>query len=733
LRKPKFILPLAAPFLFLAALNNPLARGKPVEPPNAPAQVKVEGATIEITYGGRIIFRGRVENAAGPDRLSAQGFKTGAAINQVIAINAKPGSKPAVLMGLISGSAESFPCESDPNPRSAAVVRHSSGLSRSLLSQAVYDRKWDWVLSVDDQPRTRTLVRPERSSADGNEFSLRAEGSEIVLRFRPRLYQIHRGLEHFEPWTYRAWDKPVVGWCSWFAFLDKITESDMLRTTDVLAEVLAPFGYEYVQMDDGYQRDIGLPELWLEPNQKFPHGLAYLASYIKKKGLKPGIWTNTAFAQTEFAEKHKGWFVLDPGGRPARGNWIRHILDASEPEALDAVVKPIYRGLREDGFEYFKVDALRHLRYEGYNAFTDYFRKKGLDITAVYRRYVQTIRDVIGRDYFMLGCWGVRPELVGIIDGCRLGTDGFSFAGLSQYNSFNNVVWRNDPDHIELSAAAAYRSTTVTSLTGSLMLLTDKPEVYRTPIVEPAKRSAPVLFTLPGQVFDVDPSRSQNLRRVDTEVSGKEPKVFDAGLVPACHLYLLEVNRPFETWSVLGRTGGGSEAVRFQDLGLDTAREYLVFEFWTKKCLGSFRGSFPPGEIDARFNCQVFCIRERQAHPQLLATSRHITGGGVDLLDVNWKDNRLSGRSRLVGGDVYELFITLPSGFSFGRAESSGAEVTEIKQDGVGLRVALKTGHSREASWMVHFRKEGASRLASTSESARRANDDHSRSDAQRR
>ena len=653
--------PIAALLIF-AAFNNPSSGEKAAPPPNAPAQVRIHGAALEIVYDGRRIFSGRVENAAGLNRLSAQDFKGGEAINQVIAINAKSDEKPAVLMGIIGGSEESFPCESDPNPRSAAVVRHSSGLSRSLLNQAVYDRKWDWLLSVDDQPRTRTVVRPKRASSDGNEFFLRAEGSEILLRFRPRFYQIHRGLKHFEPWTYKVWDKPVIGWCSWFAFLDKITESDMLRTADVLAEVLAPFGYEYVQMDDGYQRDIGLPELWLEPNEKFPHGLNDLASHIKKKGLKPGIWTNTAFAQTEFAEKHKEWFVLDPSGRPARGNWIRHILDASVPEALDAVVKPIYRGLREDGFEYFKVDALRHLRYEGYNAFSDYFREKGLNVTAVYRRYVQTIRDVIGRGVFMLGCWGVRPELVGIIDGCRLGTDGFSFAGLSQYNSFNNVVWRNDPDHIELSAAEAYRSTTVTSLTGSLMLLTDKPEVYRTPIVEPAKRAAPVLFTLPGQVFDVDPSRSQNLWRVDTEVSGKEPKVFDAGLVPACHLYLLEVNRPFETWSVLGRTGGGSEAIRFQDLGLDKEREYLVFEFWTKKLLGSFRGSFPPGEIDPAFNCQVFCLRERQPHPQLLATSRHITGGGVDLVDMTWNDNRVSGKSRLVGEDDYELFVFTPAG-----------------------------------------------------------------------
>ncbi|MFZ2053436.1 MAG: glycoside hydrolase family 36 protein [Candidatus Aminicenantales bacterium] len=674
-------------------------------PPNAPAQIKINGTALEIVYDGRTVFSGRIENAADLDRLATNDFKAGEAVHQVVTFNAKSWERPVALAGSISGSEESFPCQSDRNPRSPAIVRHSSGLSRSLLNQAVYDRKWDWVLSVDDQPRTQTTIKPERTSAAGHDFSLRVQGNEIILRFRPRFFQIHRGLKHFEPWTYKVWARPIVGWCSWFAFFDKITEPDMLRTTDVLAEVLAPFGFEYVQMDDGYQRDIGLPELWLEPNEKFPHGLDFLASYIKQKGMKPGIWTNTAFAQTEFAEKHKDWFVLDNEGRVAKGNWIRHILDATVPAALDAIVKPIYRGLREDGFEYFKVDALRHLRYEGYNTFSEHFRKKRLDIAAAYRTYVQTIRDVIGREYFMLGCWGVRPELVGLIDGCRLGTDGFSFAGLSQYNSFNNVVWRNDPDHIELSEAEAYRSTMVTSLTGSLMLLTDRPEVYRTPLVEPARRSAPVLFTLPGQLFDVDPSRSQNLWRVDSEVSGKEPKVFDAGLVPGCHLYLLEVNRPFENWMVLGRTGGESTAIRFEDLGLDKEREYFVFEFWNRKLLGSFSGAFPPGEIDLKFNCQVFCIRERLPHPQILATGRHITGGGVDLIEVTWEGNRLSGKSRVVGGDAYELFISVPPGYAFDRAECAGAEVVEARRDGAALRVSLKSNQTREVIWTMHFLK----------------------------
>jgi hypothetical protein len=133
-------------------------------------------------------------------------------------------------------------------------------------------------------------------------------------------------------------------------------------------------------------------------------------------------------------------------------------------------------------------------------------------------------------------------------------------------------VWRNDPDHIELSDREAWRSTMVTSLTGSLFLLTDKPERYLTPYVEPAKRAAPVLVTVPGQLYDVDPSRSDNLWQVDGEVSGRDPKPFDAGMAPAANLYQLDVVRPFEAWTVLGRTGGDIDEIPFDQLGLDPSK-----------------------------------------------------------------------------------------------------------------------------------------------------------------
>ena len=688
--------------LALLAACGPMAATAEEPPPNEGAEVRLDGPLVQLRYQGALILEARVKNPEAV-RVARPGLaRRGDAVDQVVVWSAR-GREPIEIEGTVTASGQAFPCESDRAPRGLPIVRHSSGPSRSRLNQAVYDRKWDWVLSVDDQPHTSVRVTPGADTPRVRTFALAARGNEIVLRFRPRFYQKHRGLALFEPWTYEVWPRPIVGWCSWFAFLDKVTEGDVMRTADVLSEVLRPYGYEYLQIDDGYQRATGRPELWLNANEKFPAGLQALAAYIRQKGLKPGLWTNATFSQSDFAEQHAEWFVHDEAGRVARGNWIDHPVDASVREALEALVRPLYRGLRDMGWEYFKLDALRHLRYEGYNTFRDHFAHKGVEPGSAFRQYVAAVREEIGDDRFLLACWGVRPELVGLVDGCRLGTDGFSYAGLAQFNSFNNVVWRNDPDHVELSEAEAWRSTLVTSLTGSMLLLTDKPEKYRSPLVEAAKRTAPVLMTVPAQLYDVDPSRSSELWRVDAEWSGRDPKPFDASLTTPVHLYALEVNRPFESWTVLGRTGGDEGEIRFEDLGLDPSKDYEVFDFWPRRSLGHHLTSFQPGPLPTAFHSQAFVIRERLDRPQLLATGRHITGGGVDLLDVHWREGLLAGRSQVVGGDPYDLYLTEPPGWTLAGMECEGGVPLAVERQDGAVKTGCSFATSREIAWRVRF------------------------------
>ena len=676
-----------------------------VEPPNLAATVSESAGRLSLVYEGRPMVEGTL--TADPGVTAERRTVTSSsndALTQVVKWTARGKGRIALDL-LVHGSPDALAVEADRTDSTLPVVRSSIGPSHNLRNRAVYDRARDWTISID--AGAALTLTPLPASATGTTFRLQATGREIVLRFRPRFYQKHRGLKYFRPWTYQPWKGSVTGWTSWYAFRDKVTQKDVAETAAVIAETLAPFGYEYVQIDDGFQQDpIGVPDHWLKANSKFPGGLEGLKDSIVSRGLKPGLWTNVSFAD-DYALAHPGYFVPGPDGRPANGNWVGYVMDGSNPKTIADLVTPVYRSLVDSGWQYFKVDALRHLRYEGYNSFADYFARKGLDREAVYRQFASAITSTLGPKVFKLMCWGVRPELIGLFDGCRLGNDGFGYGGFSEYNSFNNIVWRNDPDHIELSQEDAYRATTLTSLTGSILMLTDPPAVYRTGRVEAARRTSPVLFAQPGQIYDVEPSRSQVLSRAAVEVSGSGPRTFDATQALSVHyLHAIDVNRPYERWMVLARTGGANAPIRFADLGLAADREYVAFEFWTKSFLGTFREAFTPSDVDPRFGVQVFCLREKADRPQLVATNRHVSCGAMDVSALAWTPDSLEGVSRVVAGDPYELYVTEPSGYSFVDARIEGAELLASDKVGALRLLRLRSERGGEVRWRLIYRTD---------------------------
>jgi alpha-galactosidase len=670
-------------------------------PPDAPATVVIRGATVQLRYQGVTILDARLSSTGATPRLRTLVDSSGGKITQIISWTAGDGR--VTLRGTIHGTTDAFAVDADPRENGVPIVRHSVGPSYSRLNRGVYARGGDWLLSLDF-PST-AQVTPV-AGGDSAAFAIEAAGGEVTLRFRPRYYQKHRGLAYYEPWTYSPWNRSAAGWTSWFAFRDRVTEADVHSAVDAIAERLAPFGYEYVQIDDGFQRlPIGVPENWLNTNEKFPGGLGGMRDYIASRGLLPGLWTNVAFADSAWAADHPRYFVRTADGKPARGNWIGFVMDGANPATMKDLVLPVYRQLKAQGWQYFKVDALRHLRYEGYNSHAGFYSERGIDRVSVYRSFVRQIRDVIGRDAFLLASWGPRPELAGIIDATRLGDDGFGYGGFSQFNSFNNVVWRNDPDHIEISRADGYRSATITSLTGSLLMLTDRPEVYRTDRVEAARRTAPVLFTLPGQVYDIDPSRSGRLSMADHEVSGSGPRPFEADQRLQQTLYQLDIARPFERWTVLARTAGAPDTVRAIDLGLSPGRDYVAFDFWKKRFLGGFRDTLVLGTVDPDIQVQVVCLRERQPHPQLLATNRHVSCGGADLEQVSWSGESLTGISRAVTGDDYELYVTEPEGWTAESAVAAGAEALLGESRDHWRRVTVRGARAGRLTWTIRYRR----------------------------
>ena len=75
----------------------------------------------------------------------------------------------------------------------------------------------------------------------------------------------------------RTWDHLPNGWCSWYYYFSNVTEADILENAAYLNKHRDEYPLEYLQLDDGYQSALGD---WLLCNEKFPHGLEFLASEI---------------------------------------------------------------------------------------------------------------------------------------------------------------------------------------------------------------------------------------------------------------------------------------------------------------------------------------------------------------------------------------------------------------------------------------------------------------------
>ena len=727
-----------APLPLLPA--EPTPPDEPGDPVNGPASVdwSERTGTLRLRYDGRLLFEGSVSGGA---KLSDSTFRQKQAVTQTLTFT----GQGLRLRGVVSGSAEAIAAETrgSAQERFPLIRTTSGGPSRNRRNDALYDRQRDWLLAG------ATRIEPKFAG----QFTFEAAGDAVTISFKPRFYQRHKNIAYFRPWTYRVRQDSITGWCSWWAFMRNCSQVDCDELLAVWKEKrFADYGYRFIQLDDCFQNEFGKgqsrkvwppaaarnggyvargPATWLDwRKDSYPAGMKGYVAACRDAGFAPGVWIGTFFTDDELLSRRPTWFVRGPDGQPFAAPWSSCGVDATSKEALDTLVAPTFRGLREAGFSYVKVDQLRHYLYDNLHCNPAFCAERGVTPAEMFRKYLGAARAGLGPDVFLLSCWGVLPESVGIADACRIGGDGYGPVTMQQYNSWNGIVWRNDPDHCDVyprfkpaesgnvtqtAAVAAAPAETIirpalASIAGCLLMLSDKPAVYRDDAnLNGLRRAAPVLFSVPGQLYDFDESKTRKLAtmRRSAITSGANPSPIDGDQFgPVCPWWLNEFDRPFEHWNVLHRLNwsqlpAAQAVVRFADVGLDPARTYLVYEFWTRRFLGTCRERVKLPELNPMGLCSL-AIREQLDRPQILSTSRHLSQGGVDLVSVEWQGRTLSGRSRVVAGDPYELVIYLPAGFRPSAAEVNG-QPAQVTAEGELARVSWMPVATGEVNWKVMF------------------------------
>jgi hypothetical protein len=603
---------------------------------------------------------------------------------------------------------------------------------------SLFDRKTDTAISFSET----TLLQRDSQDSDLLHARIPVPGNTLV-RIAPDYYARTLGVPLYVRFDDSYFTRAPAVWCSWTSYYSEVREEDIVRNADWLAANLKPYGFEYVQLDDGYDRGKSGEHYWIEnwDRAKFPHGPQWLTGYIKSKGLRPGLWlVPNAYAGA--VEQHPDWYVRDKDGKLIL-DYHTPTLDSTNPQVL-GFLKKLFTTLREWGFEYYKFD--------GEHAFPKYVPSvdknklydKSVDPIVAYHNRLRLIRETVGPKTFIEGCPAGTPlNGIGYFNSVFAGHDVYNswqgmyalFSSINA-NAFLNhmVIYLMPGEGIEvgptMTVAEAERRrprsvvetartredpmvgfgttlpeartlVTYLALTGVVYplasILPELPEER----VRLLKMTLPPMPVLPVDLFS---------RGTDMQWNKFKSTQPDYYIHNYPEILDLKVNAKSGTYDVVGftnwRSGTDAREISLSDkLGLTAGAPYVAFDFWGQKLLGIFRDRIQI-EIEPH-DTRVVLIHPLGDKPQLVGDSRHISGA-YSILDLEWDASarKLRGSSRTVPGEDYAIWIFVPDGMAASRAQAkadgTGAVSIGLDQSGNSLKVVF-SGAQEALSWEVEF------------------------------
>jgi hypothetical protein len=251
-----------------------------------------------------------------------------------------------------------------------------------------------------------------------------------------------------------------IGWWSWTAYYAAINEGETLANADWLSQHLNSLGYNYFQIDEGYQYARG--EYVTANATQFPDGMRFVAHHILRDGLTVGLWT-APFEVSSRAwvyENHKDWLVHNANGQPIpledvwRQNFdTLYALDTTHPAAQEYLRQTYKTLVREWGVRFIKMDFMDTTAIEGF-----YYRPNTTALEAQ-RIGLQLIRDTVGDEVLLDKDGSPMLNPVGIVDTGRVSADtGHSFLrtktaapGIAARFYMNGNFFINDPDAFNIT------------------------------------------------------------------------------------------------------------------------------------------------------------------------------------------------------------------------------------------------------------------------------------------
>jgi hypothetical protein len=475
----------------------------------------------------------------------------------------------------------------------------------------------------------------------------------------------------------RSLSRPVFGWCSWYDKLDEIAEPDIVRVAETVRAHRDVFPFEYIQIDDGWQRTWGD---W-KPNKKFPRGLGPSVGAIRKAGAIPAIWmAPIAVNDAQLKREKPGWFQSGANGeRGLEGEGLAY-LDPTHPEVREWI-RGAVGWVRAQGFSYFKID---------YNEMGQATRWHNRNMTRLqaYRSLYGLYREVMG-DSYLLACAGFLRGVIGYADAARIGWDSRAYWDfppgkppicihealrcVGQSAAANGIFFANDPDvsyllpRDEMTAEELKTWHGFVGLLGGTMMISEP--IYRPEYLAAARM---------GEILN--PAAPETGRSFG---DGADPDHGQFGVV---------AERAWGTFAAIQLWNTGSSARR---VPLETRKlaalgdRFHVWSFWDRKYLGITGAGFTTGELAPRHSVilRLTPVGDNARLPILIGSDLHITMGAAEIDEVAASEGRV--RVRLGTGGARNGSLYFLAGAEWKVVKYTGCRQAAVSREGEVIELKL--------------------------------------------
>lgn len=526
-------------------------------------------------------------------------------------------------------------------------------------------------------------------------------------------------------------------YCTWYS--EKNGGAGNSQSTRELAqfasEKLKDYGLGAIQLDDQWQdgEKLNGPARGFErakPDGPYPNGMKEPADKIRATGLTAGIWW-MPFARNHQAPEYKDrqhWFAHRLNGAPYETKWGGTSLDLTQPEVRQHISE-VAAGMKQWGYRYFKMDGLWTGTVTEQVYINDGYKNDSMgnclplfDSTKTqieaFRSGLQLLRSTVGHEVFLSGCC-VSQNMrsfgasIGLVNAMRVGPD-YNHDGqsirtgairASRLYFLNGRVWWNDPDPSIIRESGASTADDACNGIGSLTRARLLPSWVA--VTGQFFLSSDWLPDLPEERLDIMKKCMASHHGVARPVDAFDKTLPGIWVAKDQHTGTARNIIGLFNWDTTAQTIGSS----LEWSGLNKTAIYYAFDFWENKPLPVLKQSFK--YVLGAESCKVIAIRAASNHPVLVSTSAHITQGMTDVNKEVWSGNSLSGESKVIANDPYELRIAgLQDGGNWvpGRLTIKGAskdlQIVQVPDAEEGwLRVMIRSKQTGMVNWNVDFSK----------------------------